>query len=472
MPYSYYELARLFPRDLMLTDDAAPRPRSVDFLETAVSQVARLDIDYAMYLPHRGKFIGIPNPVAIRLETILAANREAFSLATMAVEQRDFCLAAKPRYGTSRVTEQMNAIISAVSHLIDLLCLKGCLAIEKEDVDVAADCGLTLLRLSNMLCLGGGDFEFYRTGHFGRIWALTILRKILDFARVDIETLRVSRDTIRAIVGPDEGYLQSVLSDAMRDAIVAFIQNGGDIRSPVEVQQWLNSPYARYLSEAGSLPDSGSEMVVASSEQRNRRIVETLGSSERPLDVIETVRSLARTYDLYRSAFADRLSARMADIELQLSGQGIWPEELQLTSTHRVTATSAFGAPLAALISREPNLFGRLVVRDITRAADFALERMTFLPWKIRLFAEAIGLMLACREYELRFAMVPRSVDVLCEVGILDRKPIDPMSGFELTISPDGRTIQGPPIQSISKFISLAADSPTLQWRISSILNP
>ena len=267
--------------------------------------------------------------------------------------------------------------------------------------------------------------------------------------------------TLGEATGSNDGYLQSILSDYFRDIILTFAEYDAESAATLterSVRQVV-APLLRRLPN----PDRA---TVAKRDRTIHAIVNALRFNVSSLDVGVTTQSIARIYSQFQAAHAERIDARMAEIERHAPSDAQWPEEFQLLPNNSNAASHGDFMQTAEALSRAPNAFGWLILREIARLADFIIRDLMLIPWRTRLEIEAVKLLAACGEYQMRFGESPASVDSLCGMGLLQNEPTESLTGSRFSISPDRKMIFGPAISEVSALLPMPHNSPPLQWEI------
>lgn len=468
--YSYYELASCLPSDLLLAEEPTsrwPHSRSRELLALAASRTVHSDrVDLSLVVPYAGEYSPLSADEIEDITEIVRLNSDALFVIARAVECQEFRVPASPVFGASRITAAASEMITAVSYLQDILCAQGRLQLAEGKVDAATCCIGNLLGLGDMLCAGGGDMDFYQLGHRARMRVCWMIREFLLCEHCGVEELQKLSVTLKPRSGSTEGYLQSCLSDFYRDVLATFAAYGDDISSPEDLRRWLNNPLVRRLSTSARSRGQYDQTWDANTEFKVVAICRALESNTSPFDAFHTTHELVELYNLFRDAFANRLDTRMADIQCRQARSVVWPEEFQLTSPYVGVVPDTLVAQTARTASSFPNALGKLIIRDIVRAADSVVQQLLIIPWRTRLEMEAIHLIVANCEYQLRCKKRPRSLDELRFAGLLNRAPCDPLTGSQLCMSANGTSVIGPSSSDLRAITSIVSDFPDLRWEI------
>lgn len=464
--YSFFDLARYFPNDLLLAGEGAQLSYSFDLLREAAARVMMLGSSPACdFVPYAVDTSPLSRDAVDRLRRLLSMNDDALRIATMAGEHGDFAISAFPAYGKGRIAGIAAAMLPAVSELQDLMCARSRLFYQEGATENAIASILDLLKLSDMLCAGGGDMDTYLLGIQGRIRSLWNIHALLLAGRYDRKSLHKLRGFLLRGTRADEGFVQSSLSDFIRDVVFTFAANGDAFSGPDEIVQWLHCPLMFELARRGSGAFAEVDAAV-DYDARIRAIAAALSQHGRPFDAVETTRELAARYVSFRDAFADCVDARVCDAWGVPAVASEWPREFQLTHNAAAAASWHLILQTAKLLTNRANPLGRLIIHDIASVADLLVEHQLIHVWRYRLGIEAAILMIDACDYQLRFGVRARSVGELQSAAVVDYEPRDPLTLRALQISRDGATIIGPPLHQIRRRIPLPDDIPDLHWSI------
>jgi hypothetical protein len=199
---------------------------------------------------------------------------------------------------------------------------------------------------------------------------------------------------------------------------------------------------------------------------KTRAIVGAATNSQTVVDLERTLSCLARNYESFRDAFQRDMGARMGLENPEADQSSVWPEELQLTAQDALVPSRVLVSEAARRLASIPNALGLLVLRDIVRAVNAAVDRLLALLWRPLLDLDATRLMLAVVRFERSCGRRPDSAEEALGDGAMFGASVDRLTGVRLKFMPARHVIVGPSFETVSARIAYLPDAFPLEWPV------
>lgn len=486
--YSYYDLARMFPPELLLVAEPSRDSRSWDLLLYSVRKVRqvrdlpsfknmglrlatwlrlqpfRMD-SLSKCLPWAGEGPELTPESQSLIERALRLNQDARGIVSPVLSHNDLKLPALRAYRACR-TQDIQGESQRIIYLQDLLIAKGMCQLQAGEIHAGIDTLIQQYELGNLLS-AGGDSWFYLgfNSHMGHVcWGLQYVVRTADLSA---EQLQRIADALRPAEFESNAVLTAYLGDFFRDVVISLADAGDDFASESECRQWLSAPLFADLANYVWLCDDDEKHSTEWVAPRLDAVARAASLAERPFDAVDTCSRLAELYREFARRFHDDLTTRMVDVLACQDAAATWPEEFQLTCRDGAYVSERLIEQTRDKLAGTHNPLGDWLLVDVARMVDAIISSVRIFPWRQQMDLLALRCLIGIRQYELRHLSQPDSVEELVAAGCLAALPRDRLTGCVLRISDDRRQLLGPSNAAVGRHIHYPDDACELVWEIS-----
>ncbi len=446
--FHFTDLASLLPRQLNLSSPGASRFE--ELLSAASHELSwSAQMDASDLLPIAERFPPISDVQACQVAEFLTQNEVGLRIGASALQFDDLCVSAPATYGAFRNTPYFTGLLKASELIGTLWILLARIRIRDRRLSDAANVLIRVIKLARILYRGAGDIAWFECAKRLMGYAMSVIDEFLlnSSGAEGLENIIEALDCIDTCL---VAYLGAMVSDDIRDLVVTLADPRNNNTSGNAVTRILNSPYCSSLYGRARGYKLDQVDQFRPSEEKVKAIIEVVSRSAPPLDVVETIKAIAQSYDDWCVRFRYDLSATM------ISGLENVAPELQFTSEASHGRCDAVTAESLAVCSR--NALGLLLVGDIVAVANVAARRLLVVAWGASLEISVARVKLAIAIFERVRGVRVRSINQLCDDGPLARPPVDLLSHAPLEYLPDDRLVIDPSREEVCKLLECPAD--------------
>jgi hypothetical protein len=428
--WTYADLANAFPAELLLLPNDQTS-QGLDLICLAADQATHECPEWPFWLLNTWE---LSDEQARDAQSMVESWSVVLYSIRTAARVNDFRLQATTQFGESRSRAFLEKSATNFYSIIDALLLSARLEARSGKTSVMDDV-LNAISLGTQLCIGGGDTLVYLLGERTRKKVFPVITEAL---KADLST----EDGLFNLLGEldrsaaCEGWLQSVLSDRIRDAIISFAEINKQLSDGHLCTEALNSLLTNLFSQA----NNSDESTLTTTDNRRQAICDGLDLNPFPFDVRRTVDLLNVLYVSHCRKFYERLPEQYEQIVNQQLLENAWPESFQFTSDLPPPTSSEIEA-IKDRLRHAVNPLGTLLLRDITRTFDREINSGLALVWSSLIEIDTARIMVGGYLFKHRFGRFPIEIEQLCDTGILPNLPTDRLTGLPLTLSPDRTSI-------------------------------